>query len=233
LSEKSLTKAEMPPAATTGVRSKNYRYNQAMKALFHASGAAFDVIGLACSAGGLPALIKVLACFPADFPAALLIVQHLDPHHPSHLAELLDRRTPLQVHQAQGGEVLAAGQVYVAPPNHHLLISPAGTLELSNAALVNFVRPSADLLFQSLAAIYQERAIAVVLTGSGSDGSQGVQLIHRAGGMTIAQDPQTAEFSSMPSAAIESHAIHYVLPLEKIPLALISLVKTGLYDSYP
>lgn len=189
--------------------------------------AAFDIVAMAASAGGLTALSQVLAGLPGDFPAAIVVVQHLDPRHRSLMATILSRRTPLQVKQAEEGEGVVAATVYIAPPNRHLLVNPDGTLSLSQSELVHFVRPSADLLFESVAASYRERAIAVVLTGTGSDGAMGVQAIKKMGGTVIAQDETTAEFFGMPGAAIHSGSVDFVLPLDEISTALIALVMKG------
>src|SRR5438477_12809936 len=148
----------------------------------------FDVVALAASAGGLTALSRVLAALPADFPATLVVVQHLDPRHRSLMADILSRRTPLRVKQAEEGDPLRPATVYIAPPNRHLLVNPDGTLSLSQSELVHFVRPSADLLFESVAASFKDRAIAVVLTGTGSDGSMGVKAIKKMDGTVIVQD---------------------------------------------
>jgi two-component system chemotaxis response regulator CheB len=141
--------------------------------------AAFDVVAVAASAGGLKALSLVFSMLPPDFPAAVVVVQHLDPRHRSLMADILSRRTPLQVKQAEEGDRLRPGTVYIAPPDRHLLVNPDGSLSLSQSELVHFVRPSADLLFESMAASYKERSIAVVLTGSGSDGTMGVQAVKK------------------------------------------------------
>jgi len=186
--------------------------------------AAFDVVAIAASAGGLSALNKLLAALPADFPAAIAIVQHLDPRHRSLMAEILNRHSALAVKEAQTGDHLSGGTVYIAPPNQHLLVNPDGTLSLTQSELVHFVRPSADLLFESLAASYRDRCVAVVLTGSGSDGSMGVKAIKRMEGTVIAQDEITSEFFSMPCAAISTGCVDFVLPLDEIGPALISLV---------
>jgi len=191
------------------------------------SGAAFDIIALAASAGGLTALSRVLAALPADFPAVIVVVQHLDPRHRSLMADILSRRTPLRVKQAEEGEQISPATVYIAPPNRHLLVNPDGTLSLSQSELVHFLRPSADLLFESVAASYRERAIAVVLTGTGSDGAMGVQAIKKMGGTVIAQDEESAEFFGMPSAAIHSGSVDFILPLDEIPTALVTLVIKG------
>jgi two-component system chemotaxis response regulator CheB len=129
----------------------------------------------------LNALRQVLEELPAEFPAAVVIVQHLDPRHRSLLAGILARHTTLHVKQASEGDRITAAHVYIAPPDHHLLVNPDGSLSLSQSELVHFVRPSADLLFESVAASFRERAIAVVLTGTGSDGTMGVQAIQKNG----------------------------------------------------
>jgi two-component system chemotaxis response regulator CheB len=185
---------------------------------------AFDIIAIASSAGGLKALDQILSMLPVDFPASIVVVQHLDPRHRSLMADILSRHTPLRVKQAEEGDRLEPGMVHIAPPNRHLLVNPDDTLSLTQSELVHFVRPSADLLFESVAGTHKDRAIAVVLTGSGRDGSMGVQAIKKMGGTVIAQDTETSEFSGMPSAAIETGAVDFVLPLEDIPSALVTLV---------
>ncbi len=189
--------------------------------------AAYDLVAMASSAGGLAALSTVLGALPSDFPAALVVVQHLDPRHRSLMAEILSRRTALKVKQAEEGDQLRPGTVYIAPPNRHLLVNPDGTVSLSQSQLVHFLRPSADLLFESVAASYKERVIGVVLTGTGSDGRMGVQAIKKMGGTVIAQNEATAEFSGMPAAAIQTQSVDFVLPLDEIASALVLLVTRG------
>ena len=189
------------------------------------SNGAFDIVALAASAGGLRALSQVLAALPADFPAAIVVVQHLDPRHRSLMSDILSRRTPLKVKQATEGDCLSPGTAYIAPPNRHLLVNPDATLSLSQSELVHFVRPSADLLFESVAASFKDRAIAVVLSGTGSDGSMGVKAIKNMGGTVIVQDEKTSEFFGMPGAAAQTGSVDFILPLEEIPSALVTLVK--------
>jgi two-component system, chemotaxis family, protein-glutamate methylesterase/glutaminase len=184
----------------------------------------FDVIAIAASAGGLNALSELLSALPADFPVAVVVVQHLDPRHRSLMADILSRRTRLRVKQADADDHLEPGTVYVAPPNHHLLVNGDRTISLTQSELVHFVRPSADLLFESVAASYRERAIAVVLSGSGSDGAMGVQAIKKMNGTVIAQDEHTAEFFGMPGAAIQTGGVDFILPLAEIAPALVTLV---------
>ncbi len=185
----------------------------------------FKVVVLAASEGGLRALSHILPAFRPDFPAAIIVVQKPDTHSSSSLiTDALNRPTTLPLKQAQEGEPLQPGMVYVAPPHQHLLVTPDGTFCLSGAVLVDFARPSADLLLQSLAASFKERAIAVILSGGGSDGAIGVQAIHKMGGLAIAQNESTSEFFEMPRAAIETGSVDFVLPLTEIGSTLVNLV---------
>jgi two-component system, chemotaxis family, protein-glutamate methylesterase/glutaminase len=182
-----------------------------------------DVVALAASAGGLNALTHVLAALPADFPAALVVVQHLDRRRQSLMAEILGRRTALSVKEAAEGDALRAGCAFMAPPDRHLLVNPDHTLSLTQTELVHFVRPSADLLFESVAATFRERAIAVVLSGTGQDGSMGVRAIKKMGGVVIVQDAKDADFGGMPAAAQATGLVDFVLTLDEIAPALQKL----------
>jgi len=188
---------------------------------------AFDIVAFAASAGGLGALTRVLSALPADFPTGIVIVQHLDPNHRSLMADILGRRTRLKVKQAEEGDIPDAGTVFIAPPNRHLLINSAGTLSLSQAKVVRFLRPCADLLLESVAAHFKDRALAVILSGTGTDGARGVCAIKKMGGTSIAQDKESCEFFGMPEAAIRTGDVDFVLPLEKISSALVGLVTKG------
>ena len=179
---------------------------------------------VAASAGGLNALTSVLSELPADFPASVAIVQHIEPHHRSMLAEILGRSCELPVVQAEDGQPFQGGVVYAAPPDHHLLVNADGSLSLTRTELVHFVRPSADLLFESGAASFGRRVTGIVLTGTGSDGALGVEAIKRVGGTVIAQDEATSEFFGMPGAAIGTGSVDFVLPLDQIADALVSLL---------
>jgi two-component system chemotaxis response regulator CheB len=185
----------------------------------------YDVVAFAASAGGLSALKEVLQGLPEDFPAAVIIVQHLDPRHRSLMADILSRHSKLSVKQAEAEDKIEAGSVYIAPPNHHLLVTPHKILALAESELVHFVRPSADLLFESMASTYKERAIAVVLTGTGSDGAMGIGAVKKMGGTVIAQDETTSEFFGMPSAAAATGNVDFVISLDEISSALVKLVK--------
>jgi two-component system, chemotaxis family, protein-glutamate methylesterase/glutaminase len=133
----------------------------------------------------------------------------------------------MPVQLAAEGDLTKPGMIYIAPPDHHLLVTAEGTLTLSSSELVHFVRPSADLLFESVAASYGPAAIACVLTGTGSDGAMGATAVKSRGGTLIAEDPEVAEFKGMPSAVIAAAAVDFVLPLDEIAPVIRSLVEAN------
>ena len=184
----------------------------------------FDVVVLAASLGGMRALRQILSALPERFPAPIIVVQHLSSTYPSHLADLLRPHTALPVSWAQQGERIRPGHIYLAPAKHHLLVSAHHTFRLSEASPVQYVRPAADVLLQSVATLYRERAIGVILTGGGHDGALGVQAIKRNGGRVLAQNKATAEKFDMPDAAIHTGCVDFVLPLSTLAPALVSLV---------
>ena len=193
------------------------------------AGRSFPVIAMAASVGGLKALSVILGGLPADFPAAIAIVMHLAPDHKSILAEILNSRTHLAVTQAHTGDILRPAHVFIAPPNHHLLVAQGGRLNLSSSAAekIHHARPSAEPLFASVAEAYQKKAIAVVLTGGDGDGSFGVQIIKEQGGTVIVQDRPTSEDFSMPETSIQTGEVDFILPLNAIASKLIELVGGG------
>jgi len=183
----------------------------------------FDVVAIGASAGGVEALHAVVSALPVRFPATVLIVQHMDPRHKSMLAGLLGRRCKLEVRQAVNGEVLQPATVHIAQPDMHLIVR-GGHLVLTDTKLVHFSRPSIDLLFESVADEYGDRAISVILSGSGVDGAAGTRAIKSKGGTTIIQDPASAAHAGMPQAARATGCVDLTLPLEEIGPALVSLV---------
>jgi two-component system, chemotaxis family, protein-glutamate methylesterase/glutaminase len=187
----------------------------------------YDVVAVASSAGGITALSQLLGALPAGFPVPVLVVQHLDRRHETVLAQVLARRAQMPVKLAEAGEHAEAGTVYLAPPNRHLLVGSVGVLNLSDSELVHFVRPSADLLFESVAGAFGPRSIACVLTGSGHDGAMGVSAVKSRGGTVIVQDPASAEFGGMPQAAVDSGAADFVLPLGEIAAVIQGLIGVG------
>lgn len=185
--------------------------------------AGFELVVVASSAGGVRALTDLVSDLPADFALTIVIVQHVDPRHRSLLADILARRSRLPVEQVVDDTRMVPGTVYIAPPGAHVLVDAERTLSLSHAELVNFVRPSADLLFESAAASFTDGVIAVVLTGTGEDGANGVRAIHKMGGTVVVQDEGSSAFFGMPGAAIATGAVDFVLPLDEIASALVTL----------
>lgn len=184
-------------------------------------------VAVASSAGGIHALIALMESLGVDPPLTVLVVQHLDPHHRTLLAEILARHTARPVKLAEDQERIEPGTVYLAPPDRHLLVGPERTISLSDDAAVHFVRPSADVLFASVARAYGQRAIACVLTGTGVDGASGVEIVKSYGGTVIAQDPRTAEFAGMPKAAVATEAVDHVVPLADMAAVIRRIVAAG------
>jgi two-component system chemotaxis response regulator CheB len=143
------------------------------------------------------------------------------------MAEILARRTGLRVVEARDGQRLAAGTVFIAPPARHLLVGEDGALSLTDTAKVQHVRPSADVLFASLAASWGAGAIAVVLSGTGADGAEGVCDIKRRGGTVIVQDEASSAFFGMPGAAIHTGMADRILSLDSIAPVLEELMAGG------
>ncbi len=182
------------------------------------------VVVIAASAGGIPALMTVLEQLPGDFRAPIVIVQHRAATKRSMLPAILARAARLPVRDAVDGEPMAPGTIYVAPPDRHLRITPDGRFETSDGGRIRHVLSSANPLFETAAGTFGPRVIAVVLSGSGMDGTDGVQAVKVHGGTVIAQDHWTSEQFGMPGAAIRSGAVDFVLPLGEIGPALAALV---------
>jgi two-component system CheB/CheR fusion protein len=176
------------------------------------------------SAGGIEALSRVVASLPADFPAPIVIAQHLDPRRPSHLHEILARHTTLPVRVVEEREALEDGVIFVVPSNRLVEISH-GHLRLS-AARAGSVAPSIDVLFESAADVFGPGLIAVILTGSGSDGSSGALHVKKAGGTVVIENPATAMFPSMPSS-IPPSLVDATADLDSIGPILCDLLAAG------
>jgi two-component system, chemotaxis family, protein-glutamate methylesterase/glutaminase len=186
----------------------------------------FPVIVMAASAGGIAALCHIFGALPTDFRAAVAVVQHRSPREPSRLATVLNRCSLLPVQDAAPGDCLQPGRISLAPANRHLLVQPDGSLALSDGAHVRSLRPAADVLFASVAPVCTTRVIAVVLTGWGSDGTHGIQVVKHWGGTVIAQDEASAEAFQMSRSAIATGDVDAVLSLEQIAPALVVQVAT-------
>src|SRR5438128_9274904 len=187
-----------------------------------------EVIALVGSAGGIRALSHVLAGLPADLEAAVVVVLHLQSGHESLLAGVLARSSALPVKQAGRGDRLQPGHVYVAPPDAHLVVRGDGSLQLDTGPPIHHVRPSADVFLSSLASSHPRRSLAVVLSGTGSDGAAGASAVKAAGGLVLAQDEATSEYFGMPSAAIASGSVDRVLALDEIADAVVGFVRPSL-----
>jgi two-component system chemotaxis response regulator CheB len=187
----------------------------------------YGVVAIASSAGGVVALGKVLGGLPANLAVPVLVVQHLHPRHKTVIAEVLGRRSKLNVKLAENGERIDRGTIYVAPPDRHLLVGKTHRLSLTESEVVHFLRPSADLLFESVAGAYGARAIACVLTGSGSDGAAGVRAVKARGGTVVVEDPGSAEFKGMPEAAVGTGTADFVVALDEISATITGLVAAG------
>lgn len=184
---------------------------------------ALRVVAVVASAGGVDALKRLVAALPGDLPAAVLVALHLPESSRSLLAQILARHSALPVTAATPGMPLVAGQVLVAPPDHHLLVRD-GRVVLGRGPQENGHRPSLDALLRSVALDAGPRAVGVVLTGLLDDGSAGLEAVRRYGGRCLAQDPDDAEFPSMPRAALAAVPDALRVPLAAMASAVIHLV---------
>ena len=185
-----------------------------------------DIIVIGTSAGGVNTLQQLVAGLPHDLPAAIFIVLHIAPNAVSYLPEILNRAGPLMAEHPHQGQQIEHGRIYIAPPNHHLMLQEPGIITLSSSARENLHRPAVDPLFRTAARTYGRRTIGVVLTGALDDGTAGLLAIKLRQGTAIVQDPADAHFSDMPRSAIQHVPnVDYVAPLTAIPQLLVSLVK--------
>lgn len=186
---------------------------------------ASSVVVVAASAGGIDALRTVLGGLPSTFAAPVIIVLHRTPGREGLFANIFKRDCVLPVRDAVDGDCIEAGNVYLAPADHHLRIDHDGRMIFSEQMKVPYMRAAADPLFESAAAAYGQRAIGVVLSGGGRAGAVGAKAIHEAGGPVIAQDQTTSRHFSMPKASIDAGAVTAVLPLGRIAEQLIMLTE--------
>jgi two-component system chemotaxis response regulator CheB len=182
-----------------------------------------DIIVIGASVGGVEALSNLVAQFPEDLPATIFVVQHILATAKSRMAQILDRAGPLAATLAQDGECLEPAHIYVAPPDHHLLVKQ-GCLRVTRSLRENRVRPAIDPLFRSAAVAYGARVVGVVLTGMQNDGTAGLLAIKRCGGITMVQDPTEALYPDMPLSALAYVEVDYCLPVPKMGATLYRLV---------
>ncbi|MFC0445568.1 EAL domain-containing protein [Pseudidiomarina halophila] len=176
---------------------------------------ALNVIGIGASAGGLEAVSKLLQHLPESIPAALVILQHLSPDYESVMAEILGRESKRKVIELTSDTLLEAGGIYLVPPGYHASYAD-GKAVLQKAKAEVSVKPSVNTFFASLAAQLRERAIGIVLSGTGSDGTSGLRAIQAAGGIAIVQEPAEAKYDGMPRSAILADAADFILPVAEI-----------------
>ncbi|MCS7046283.1 MAG: PAS domain-containing protein [Gemmataceae bacterium] len=183
------------------------------------------VVGIGASAGGLEALERFFEAMPVDTGMAFVVVQHLSPDFKSLMDELLARKTAMPVYRACDGMAVQANAIYLIPPKKDMIISNRQLL-LTDKDPKQLVTLPIDHFFRSLAHDLGDRAIAIVLSGTGSDGSRGIRDVHEAGGLVIVQSPETAKFDGMPNSARQTGAVDIVLPPEEMPAALLQYVRS-------
>jgi two-component system chemotaxis response regulator CheB len=179
-----------------------------------------DLVAIGASAGGSDALFALLKDLPVPYPVPVVTVLHLPEGHESQLAEVFGRRLDRPVQEAQAHAPVEPGVLYFAPPGYHLVVDNDRTFSLSCDPPVLYSRPSIDVLLESVADAYGERAVAMVLTGANADGAQGLLRVKQAGGLALVQDPAEAPYPAMPQAAIDAARPDYVLPLEGLRTVL-------------
>ncbi len=178
-----------------------------------------DILAIGTSTGGPNALAELIPAIPADFPLPVVIVQHMPPTFTRLLAERLDGKSPLQVHEAADGEKLEQGHVWLAPGGYHMVLERTGSdveIRLNEDPPENSCRPAVDVLFRSVARIYGIHTLAAILTGMGQDGLLGCKDIVQAGGQVIAQDQASSVIWGMPGAIAEAELAEKLLPLDRI-----------------
>lgn len=182
-----------------------------------------EAIVVGASAGGLQALSVLLVGLVETFRLPIVVVVHMPEDKDSKLAEIFRLRLEIDVKEADEKEPLHPGTLYFAPPGYHLLIELDKTLSLSREERVHFSRPSIDVLFESAADVFGEHLCGVLLTGANEDGAAGLRAIHRAGGLTVVQDPAEAFVPTMPEAALKLFTPDFILPVRDINTLLVEL----------
>ncbi|MGB2612392.1 MAG: chemotaxis protein CheB, partial [Isosphaeraceae bacterium] len=182
------------------------------------------VVGIGASAGGLEAFRTFLDAMPPDNGLAFVFIPHLDPTRESHMVELLASHTAMTVVQAKDGMPIKADHVYVIPPDEYITISDE-VLHLTAPSERRGRRIPIDFFFHSLAEDRHEKAIGIILSGTGTEGAHGLQAIKAHGGLALAQDPETATYDGMPRSAIATGLVGYVLPVEQMPKILLGFVQ--------
>ncbi len=176
----------------------------------------YEAIVIGASAGGTKALLKIVPELPPKSCPPVMVVRHVREGSDFHLPDVLDQKSGVLVKEAYDKEPIHPGTVFMAPPGYHLLVEEDGTLALSTESKVCNARPSVDVLFESAAKVFEDKLVGIILTGANSDGSRGLKEIKAFGGLTIVQDPATAESNTMPMEAIKTVEVDHVLELDAI-----------------
>ena len=176
----------------------------------------FSALVIGVSAGGLKALSEIFSSLKKDLKIPIIVTQHLSPNEATSLSEILNFKSSIEVLDASENLKIMPNKIYIGPPDNHLLINSAGRFSLSNEEKVNHSRPSIDVMFKSASAFYGNKLIGIILTGANEDGAEGIVAINTNGGLTIAQDPESAEYNYMPTSAIETGMIDKVLNIKEI-----------------
>ena len=188
-----------------------------------------SIVVVGASAGGIEALRQLVASLPADLEAAVCVVLHISATGASVLPAILSRAGRLPASSAVDGEAIRPGRIYVAPPDHHLLVHE-GIVRLERGPKEHRSRPAVDPLFRSAAEAYGNRAIAVVLSGTLGDGALGLRAVKARGGVTVVQDPKDALFDSMPRAAMEMVQVDHVAPMREMGPLIVRLCHEGVVE---
>jgi two-component system chemotaxis response regulator CheB len=183
----------------------------------------YEAIVIGVSSGGMNAMKVIFSLLPKNFKTPVIIVQHIGKQSDNKWIELINNTSSIRIKEADEKERITQGLAYIAPPDYHLLIEKTKTFSLTVDERVNFARPSIDVLFESAAEAFKSKLIGVILTGSSTDGTKGLKRIKECGGLTIVQDPCTAESDYMPASAIAAIQVDYVLPLDGIIDLLIKI----------
>ncbi len=180
-------------------------------------------IVIGSSAGGLNALKEIFSVLDSRFSIPIIVVQHVSPHSDNYITTYLNKICAITVKEADEKEPIEGGKIYFAPPNFHLLIEEDNTISFSTEERVNFARPSIDILFETAVFAYGSNIVGIILTGANNDGAKGMKLINQYKGVTIVQDPKTAEVDTMPNCAIAATKIDHILSLKEIGKLLMKL----------
>ena len=182
-------------------------------------------IVIGASYGGMEAIKAILTALPSGFKIPISIVLHIGNNNISAYLTMLNNKTDFTVKEAEEKELIKPGTIYFAPPNYHLQIENNFSFSLSTDQKVNFSRPSIDVLFETGAWAYNDELLGILLTGSNSDGAEGLKIIKEYGGTTIVENPETAFAKTMPGSAIKKESPSFILDLDQIPEKIVELAK--------